>query len=172
MCPVDVFLQYDAVLRFKLNRIANRVSGRIEFQHIFTGYPRLVNHDGIVQVAPLLHVGVQLRFAHESRPAGNTFVRLFVAVHEPMSISVVSTVERFAAHFAGEWLRPGMNLLMLLKVLRIHKSRRTDVAFVRTFACVTRFYVIVQQTAPLEAPTADIALVSFVVEMCGPFMRL
>ena len=46
------------------------------------GQPRLVHHDGVVQMALRLHVGVEERFAHEAHAAVQAFVRLFVAVDE------------------------------------------------------------------------------------------
>lgn len=117
-------------------------------------------------------MGVELWFAHESRPAGDTFIRFLVTVYKTVCISIISAVKCFTAHLTGEWLGSGVDLLMFLEVLWIYESCRAYVALVRTFARMARLDVIVQQTTPFEAPTARFALVSLVVEVGGPFMGL
>lgn len=143
MFPVNVFLQNDAMLCIELNRVSYRIRCCVELQHILARYPRLVDHDSIVEMTPLLHVRVELGFPHESRSTGDALVWFLIAVYEPMGIPVVPTVEGFAANFAGKRFRSGVDLLMLLEMFRVDKGRRADVALVRPFTCVACLDVVV-----------------------------
>lgn len=67
-----------------------------------------------------------------------------------MRISIVSTVECFAAHFARKRLYTGVDANVLLVVLGIHKGCITRVTLVGAFTSVCRFDVVFQQTSSFE----------------------
>lgn len=108
-----------------------------KFERIVCINARLIDHDRIVQVAPLLHVRVQLRFSHETRTARHTLERLFVTVHVPVRIPIIGTVERFMAHLACVRFHPGVNAFVFLEVLRIDEGSRAQIALVRPFTGVS-----------------------------------
>lgn len=53
--------------------------------------------------------------------AHQALVRLLITVYISVCVSIVSAVERFAAHLARERLVAGMNANVFLVVLRIHE---------------------------------------------------
>lgn len=113
---------------------------------IISGQPRLVNHDGIVEMVLRLHVLIEQGLAHKARPAHKALVRLLVRVHEAVRIAIVTAVERLVAHLTLVRLLAGVDAAVLLEVFRVDEGGVARLALVRTFARVRRLHVVVQKS--------------------------
>lgn len=102
----------------------------------------LIDDYRIINMILRLHMSIQQRFSHETHAAYQTFVRLFIAVHESMCIPIITAVKCFAAHFTSEWLHARMNANMLLIMFGVDKCWAADIASIWPFAGMAGAYVI------------------------------
>lgn len=78
---------------------------------------------------------------------------------------ILITIIKLISYLAKIWFFARMYAPMFLKVLRIDKCSCTYVTFVRSFASVGCFYMVIQQSSSFETFLTFVAFVTFIVIM-------